>query len=173
MGMKLRRGVSIDRPGRVMLELRSDELPRCLCRVIAADAGLRIALQLVQPTLTASRFTVRLTHAVIAADKRRERYGLWSGKRGIPSGPVLYRCDGLSVRGLVLMLLPVLDKLLAGLRVLAFTQARKFLRANRSREAESPGQPAMPLALNAVALRPIVLFGNRELFFMVGLRLRC
>src|ERR1039458_1005845 len=48
MGMKLRSGVSVDGASSVMLKRRDDKLPRGLRRVVAADAGLGIVLQLVQ-----------------------------------------------------------------------------------------------------------------------------
>ena len=59
VGMELRRGVAVYRPGGVMLELRGDELPGGLGGMVAADAGLRVPLQLVRATLTASRCASR------------------------------------------------------------------------------------------------------------------
>ena len=63
------------------------------------------------------------------------------------------------------------DKLLAGLRMLAFGKPRKLLCADGPGEAELLGEPAVPLALDRVALLPIVLLGSRELFGVIGLRL--
>ncbi len=153
-----------------MLELRSDELPGCFGGMIAADAGLRVPLQFVQSDVDG--LAVRLAHAVISADKRSQRNGFRSGKSRIPSGTMLDRCDSLSVRALILMPCAMPDKLLAGVRMLAFGQPRKLLCAHSSGEAELPGQPAMPLPLDRVALLPIVLLGRRELLCVVGLRLR-
>ncbi len=68
VGMKLRRSVAIHGPRRVMLEFRRDKLAGCFGRMIAADAGLRVPLQLVQGGVDG--FTVGLAHAVITADKR-------------------------------------------------------------------------------------------------------
>ena len=62
-------------------------------------------------------------------------------------------------------------QLLASDGVLAFAQAGKVLRVNRSGKAESLGQLALPLADDGAVLLPIVLLGRRELFGVVGLRL--
>lgn len=50
-----------------MLKLRGDELPGRLCRVIAADAGLRIAFQLSQSRRDG--LTVCLSYAIVAAKR--------------------------------------------------------------------------------------------------------
>src|ERR1700733_3140744 len=42
VGMKLRRNVTIDRAGSIMLEFGSNEFRRCLGRMISADACLRV-----------------------------------------------------------------------------------------------------------------------------------
>src|SRR5579884_2976279 len=144
MRMKLRSCVSIDGPGGVMLELGSNKLPGGFSSMVAADAGLHILFQFIQRGIDG--LAVCLARTVISADKGRERYGFWGGKRSIPTGTMLDGSNGLSICRLVLMPLAVLDKLLASLRMLAFTQTRKFFRADRSGETEVPGKPAMPLA---------------------------
>jgi hypothetical protein len=53
--------------------------------------------------------------------------------------------------------LPVLDKLLAGLRVLAFREPMEFLGTYSTREAVFLGKLALPLALYRLALTPITL----------------
>ncbi len=73
MRVELRRGVAVHRAGGVMLELRGDELPGGLGGMVAADAGLRVPLQLVQGDVDG--FAVRLPHPVIAADQRSQRNG--------------------------------------------------------------------------------------------------
>ena len=65
------------------------------------------------------------------------------------------------------------DQLLAGLRMLALGQTGKLLRADGAGQAELFGQLAVPLALNGIALLPIVLLGGGELFGVVGLCLAC
>jgi hypothetical protein len=73
--VELRRGIAVHRASRVMLKLCGDKLPRLLGGAIPADTGLRVPLQLIQRDLHG--LTVRLSHPVIAADKRRQRDGFW------------------------------------------------------------------------------------------------
>jgi hypothetical protein len=68
VSVELGSGVTVYRPRGVMLELRGDELACCLSRVVAAHAGLRVSLQLIQGCVDG--LTVRLSHMVVAADKR-------------------------------------------------------------------------------------------------------
>ena len=64
MGMELRRGVTIHRPGRVMLKLCGNELPRRLRRMVAANARLRVPLQLRERSR--HRLAVGQAHAIVA-----------------------------------------------------------------------------------------------------------
>ena len=131
--VELRRGVAVHRTGGVMLELGRDKLPGRLGGMIAADAGLRVPLQLIQGDIDG--LAVRLAHAVIAADKRGQRDGLGRGKRSIPTGAMLDRRDHLSRLRSVLMDGAMEDQLLAGLRVLAFGETGELLRANGTGQA--------------------------------------
>jgi hypothetical protein len=76
-----------------------------------------------------------------------------------------------SVCGRVLLGLAMLDQLLGGMRVLAFTETGEVLGVNGSGKAVFLGQLPLPLSENGVALLPVVLFGRRELFSVIGLRL--
>ena len=140
MGMELRRGVAIDGPGGVMLELRGDKLPGGFGGMVAADAGLRVPLQFVQSDIDG--LAVGLAHAVIAADKRGQRDGFRRGERGVPTGAMLDRSDRLPVLGLVFMDDAMPNQLFAGLRMLAFGETGELLRADAAGEAELLGEPA-------------------------------
>ena len=70
-----------------MLELRRDELARCLCLVVAADPRLRVPLQFGKGGNDGG--SVRLAYPVVSSNQSRERNGLRSGEGRIPPGPVL------------------------------------------------------------------------------------
>jgi hypothetical protein len=55
------------------------------------------------------------------------------------------------------------DKLLFGVRMLAFTQAREVLSLNRARKIPLLGQPALPFAVALLIAAPVVLFLRGEL----------
>ena len=59
MGMKLRRNVTIDRAGGVMLELGGNELGRGFRRMVPADARLRVVFKLLKCDRTLSRWAAR------------------------------------------------------------------------------------------------------------------
>src|ERR1700678_426218 len=93
--MKLWRDIAIDRAGCIVLKLGGDKFPCGLCRMIAADAGLRIVFQLVEGN--ADALSVRYADTVIPADKGRERDGLRRGKGRIPAGSMFHRLDPVAV----------------------------------------------------------------------------
>jgi hypothetical protein len=64
MGMELRRGITVHRPCRVMLEFCGNELPRRLRRMVAANARLRVPLQLRERCR--HRLAVGDPHAIVA-----------------------------------------------------------------------------------------------------------
>ena len=134
MGMELRRNIAIHRAGGVMLEFGGDEFARGLRRMVPADAGLRVVFKLFKGS--ADALAVRLTHAVVAADKRSQRYRLGSGKGRIPPGAMLHCLDGLSIGILVFIGGSLANKLFAGLRVLALAELGKILGRNRTGKAE-------------------------------------
>ena len=151
MGMELRGGVTIDGPGRIVLELCGDELSRCLCRMVAADARLCVMFQLLQRDTNA--FPVGHTHTIISADKRGKRNRFGSGKGGVPTGTVLHRLDCFSVRIFVFMCCPMVDELLFRLRMLPLTQSCEFFSAYRASQSILFGQTPLPLPLDSIALR--------------------
>jgi hypothetical protein len=108
-------------------------------------------------------------HPVIAADKGSQRDRLWSAEGRIPTGAMLYRGHRLSVLAPAFVYCAMPNQLLSGLRVPSIEETGKLLSSNGTGKAELEGQLAVPLALNGVALFPIVLFGG-ELFGVVGLR---
>ena len=70
VGMELRRNITVYGAGRIMLKLCSDELARRLWGMIAANAGLRVMLQLFEGHTNA--FPMRFTDTIIAADQSGE-----------------------------------------------------------------------------------------------------
>jgi hypothetical protein len=73
--MELRRGITIDRTGGVMLELGGNKLPRCFGGVVPADPCLGIPLQFGKSRRDG--LPVRLAYPIISTDKGGQRHGLW------------------------------------------------------------------------------------------------
>jgi hypothetical protein len=82
---------------------------------------------------------------------------------------MLHRLDRFSIGILILVGRPLADKLLASLRVLALAKLRKVLGGDRAGKPELRSEPALPLAGNYAALRPLILRFRSELFLMVVL----
>ena len=61
----------------------------------------------------------------------------------------------------------MLNKLLAGLRVLAIRETMKLLAANGSGETVILGEVALPLALHGLSLAPITLVRRSEFLLVV------
>src|SRR5665213_4234825 len=169
MGMELRGGIAVHWAGGVMLELCHDELAGSFGGMIAADASLRVTLQLRKGD--GHGLPVGFADTVIAANKGGQRHRLGSRKGSVPSCPVLHRLDGSSVCGGVLLGLSVLDQLLGGMGILPLAQTSEVLAVNGSGEAVLLGQLSLPLSENAVALLPIVLLGGGEFLGVIGLGL--
>lgn len=72
-----------------MLELRCNESPSGLGGMVAIDARLSVALQLVERDGDGG--AMRLAYPVITANERGERRGFRSGKGRVPTSPVLDR----------------------------------------------------------------------------------
>jgi hypothetical protein len=96
MGVKLWRGITVRRAGRIVFELGRDKPPGLLGRVVAADPGLRVLLQLGKRS--GHRFPVSQAHALIAAHQCGQRHGLGRGEGGIPTGTVLHRLRDGAIR---------------------------------------------------------------------------
>ena len=71
--VQLWRDIAIDRAGGVVLKLGGDKLARGLGWMITADAGLRVAFELVEGN--ADALAMRFADTLIAADQRGERNG--------------------------------------------------------------------------------------------------
>ena len=139
--------------------------------MIAADAGLRVAFELVEGN--ANALAMRFTDALIAADQRGERDRFGRGKSGIPSGAMFHRRDGLAVGILIFIRRSLPNKLLVGLWMLALAEFREVLGGDGSGKAELRGQAALPFACDDTALRPIVLLLRSEFLLVISLRLAC
>jgi hypothetical protein len=84
--VELGRSVAIDRAGGVMFELRGNEFPGRLGRVVPADPRLGVPLKL--GGNRRGRFAMGLTYPLIPADKCGQRNGFRSGKGRVSPGPV-------------------------------------------------------------------------------------
>ena len=128
MGMKLRRSIAIDGPGGIVLEGGGDEFSRRLRGMDIADPRLRVPLKFLKRC--ANAFAMRLPHPVIAAHKRGERYRLRRGKRGVPPGAMLDAGHFFAEFAFIGSRNLMPDKLLFGVRMLAFAQPREVLSPN-------------------------------------------
>src|SRR5438552_16335352 len=79
MRVQLRCGITVDRPGAVVLEFRSYPFARCFCGKIPADARLDIPLQFIE--CNANAFSMCLPYSFISAHKGSQRYALRCRKR--------------------------------------------------------------------------------------------
>jgi len=152
-----------------MLELRDNPLARRLRGDVAADARLRVSLHLVERR--AHTLSVGLTHAVVAANQRCQRYTLGRAERRIPSRPVLHRAHRVALRVHILARRLMPYQLLACLRVLPLGQTRELLLLHFTAQAPASAKLTLPLAAHTLAFRVVVLPGVGELFFVVRLRL--
>ncbi len=128
MGVELRRGVTIHRSRGIVLEGSRNEFAGRLRGVNIADAGLRVLLQLIE--CHADALTMRLSHALIAADKGGERNTLGCAERRIPTGAMLHAGYFLAEFALVSFGNLMANKLRFRVRMLAFGQTREVLIAN-------------------------------------------
>jgi hypothetical protein len=150
VGVELRSGIAIHRTGGVMLELRGYEFSRGLRRMVPANAGHRVILQMLQSS--PDTLPVRLADSVVAAHESSYRYRLGSGKGRVPPGAVIHCFDGLSIGVLILIRSPLAYKLLAGHWVLALAEPREIFSRDRTGNAELCREATLPLAGNLPAL---------------------
>ena len=169
VGVELRRSVTIDRPGGVMLKGRRHKLA-CLFRLShVAHAGLGVPLELGQGN--SNTLPMRLAHPLIAAHQRRQRDGLRRGDRRIPARSM--------ANGGHLFPVPILigsrrlmpHQLFLRDRVLALGQPGEMLRADLTLQTELDGKFALPLAVSLLASAPVVRLLGRELSRVVRPRL--
>ena len=138
--VQLRRCITVNRSAAVVLELGDGPHASGLRRDIAAHARLRVLLHLIK--CRAHALSMRVSHAVVAANQRGQRYALRRAERRIPSGPVLHRAYRLTAGIDVLARCLMPYQLLARLRVLALGQPRELLLLNLSLQAPASGKLA-------------------------------
>ena len=114
---------------------------------------------------------MRLSHAAIAADKRRQRDRFRRGKGRVPPRPVLHRPHRFALRVDVFVRLLTADQSLARLRMLAFGETRELLFIDLAAQPVTLGKLALPLAPHTLAFRVIVLLRVGELRLVIRLRL--
>jgi len=121
-----------------------------------ADSRLRVSLKfLKRRTYT---LPMSLSHPIIAAHKRGERYRLRRRECGVPPGPMLdagYISAEFAFIG-SRNLMPY--KLLFGVRMLAFTQSAKVFGTNTTLQPPLLGESALPFAMALLIAAPVVLF---------------
>ena len=130
MSMELWGGVAVHRTGSVMLKLGRDEATRRLRWVFAADACVRVALQLCKRSR--HRVAMCFSDTVVPAHKCGKRDRLGSGKRRIPTGAML---DGFRNGTICVGLLrcdAMANHLLAGCRVLPVCEGKERFLAHLS-----------------------------------------
>jgi hypothetical protein len=86
---------------------------------------------------------------------------------------VFDRFDCFSIGVLVLEGLPMLDKLFAGLRVLAIREAMKLLAANGSGETVFFGKLTLPFSLHGLSLAPVTLVRRSEFLPVIVFEFAC
>jgi len=169
--VKLRRGVAIDGTRCVVLEFRDDELAGGLCGMVATDPRLRVPLQLAESGRDSHAMS--FADPAVAAYKSRQGQGLGRTEGRIPSGAVLDGFDCFAVGSLILEGLPMLDKLLAGLRVLTVREPVELFASNGSGETVFLGELALPFALHGLSLAPVTLVRRSEFLLVVVFELTC
>ena len=148
-----------------MLESGCNKLACCLRRMDVPDTSLRVTLQFGQRS--AHALPVGQPYSVVAADKRRDRYRLRCGERGIPSGAVFDARDFFSVLAFVGSghLMP--NELCLGNRVLPLAQSSEVFALNGTIKIPLPGELALPFAVALLVAAPIVLLLRGKLFRVV------
>src|SRR5579871_1361080 len=131
MRMELRCRVSIYRAGGVVLEGCGHKSAGGFGSVVAADASLRVAFQLIESE--GHGLAMRFANLVITSHQGRQRDGLRRGESSVPTCTVFHGRDSPPVFGLVFVCDPVLDQFFAGSRMLAFCEPGKLQRADAAR----------------------------------------
>jgi hypothetical protein len=165
--VELRRGVSTDRAGGVVLELRGNKLARCFGRMVAADPRLRIPLKLGERRR--NRCAMGLTHPLIAANKRGQRDRLRRGKSRVPTCPVFDRFRGRAVSVFILLRLAMLHHRLVSLRMAAFAEAGEFFGGDGSAQTHPGRKLALPFTLHDAILLVVIRRLGGELQLVIRL----
>ena len=169
MGMQLRRGVAVNRPCGVVLELRSGPITRVLRWIVAAHSCLNVRLHLVDGN--ADSLAMCFPHPFVASNEGSHRHTLGRRECRVPCGSVAHGLDRLAVGGLVLMRKPLLDQLLAGSWVPAFRHPREVDLMHLAPQPEIRGETALPLAANVLLLGVVRLRTAGELLPVIPLSL--
>jgi hypothetical protein len=171
VGVKLRSSIALDGTRCVVLEFCDNELAGKLGRPIATEPRLRVSLQFAESGR--DRHAVSLADPSVAAHKSCQRNRLRRAEGRIPPGAMLDGFDCLSIGVLVLKGLPMLNKLLAGLRVLTVREPVELIGANGSSETILFGKQALPFALHGLPLAPIALVRRSEFLLVVVFEFAC
>ena len=165
MRVQLRRGIAIHRPRAVMLEAGRDPLAGGFGRMVAADSGLDVVLQL----LKGDRHTraVRLTDALVPADQGRQRDALGRGEGRVPAGAMLHGLHRMAVRVVVGVSRPMAHERLVGVRVMTLSESLKVRLIHGTRQLPLGGELAVPLPVNLGAFRVVVLAGVAKLLGVI------
>jgi hypothetical protein len=169
MSMKLGGSIAIDGPRGVVLECGGNEFSGRLRGMNIADPRLRVSFKFLKRR--AYTLPVGFPHPIIAAHKRGERYRLRRRECGVPPRAVLGAGHFLSEFPFIGSRNLMPDKLLFGVRVLAFTQPSKVLSLNWATELPPLGESALPLTVTLLIAARVVLFLRGKFPRMIGLRL--
>ena len=168
VGVKLGRGVAIDRSGAVVLELGRHPLTRGLGRMIA-EARLCEPLEFIERDRDAR--SMRVADPGIAAHQRGQRNTLRGGERRIPPRSMRHRLHRLAPVVGVGADGPVAHELFAGQRILALRQPLKVLLVDGAHEAPVACELPVPLAADLLGARVVVVAGIGKLFLVIRARL--
>jgi hypothetical protein len=105
--VQLRRDISIDGSGGIVLELGGDKLTRGFWQVIAADASLGVTFELFESNGYA--LSVGLPDTLIGPDERGNGDRLRRREGCVPARSMFHRFDGLAVRILIFIRRPLPD----------------------------------------------------------------
>jgi hypothetical protein len=134
MGVELGSGVAVQGTGCVVLEFGGNEFGCRFCRMVPANAGHRVILQVLESDTDAGG--IGLVYPVVTTYESGQRDGFRSRECPIPSGAVFHRLYRLAIRVCVFIGGALPHELFAGLWVLALAQGGKVLGGNRARQPE-------------------------------------
>src|SRR5437660_11480146 len=169
MRVQLRCGITVDRPGAVVLEFCGHPFAGCFCGKIPADARLDIPFQFIE--CNANAFSMSFSVSFISAHEINQRHALRCRKRCIPSRAVLHRTYLPTVPVYVFPRCLMAHQLLATHRVLAFREPLEMFLMNFSAQSPLHGEPAVPFTAYLVALRVVVFSRVGKLRRMIRLGL--
>jgi len=168
VGMELRRGIAVHRPGAVVLKQGRYRIAGRFRPAIATEPRLRVRLELLEGDAYA--LTVRRTDALVAADQRREGHALRRRERRVPTGPVLHRRRAFApCRHLASRLVP--NELFTSERMLPLGKALEVRLPYLAGQTSSTGKLAVPHAANHRTFGVVVFACVLEFLFVIAARL--